>query len=539
MSKENCFSICIIGFFISFSICYVTMEHNIYFWDYVDYQNTFEEFSEVFKISIIKFLLKIQSSVQKSQYNAIPVVLPVVFFSIFGINRIVYITSLLSLYYIPVCILIIFFIKYYNRNINYIFILLLVLLFTPFLYPTLRGYPDIGGILPLGIALYVALSSEIHKKIFIKKMTFLGLMLYMCFLFRRWYSFTVISFFISYFIYNIVQYKKEYKRIILNIFISGITVLALVLCFQFTLFIHIIKTNYYYAYTAFSSGLISNLGEFCRSLPVIQWIFIIITVIYEIFYVKDKKVLFLTLFAFTLLTLFNSMQHMDPQHRLPVFYILLFIFIKGIDDFVTSSTLPIFRKILYFSLLILFVINFLGTFFLHGTLGTPFLIQTDKCHALKHPRYKEFVLLSETLKNLIKNKNAKITILGTSPILNESMIRTFLGKKYNKNILSTSQIDRRDGIPIKSLLADYIVVADPVQYQFSPDVHTVITIPSQKIQNHQGLGNAFEQYEGYYSLGENIRAKIYHRFRDITQKEWEDYINSYPKEHIHWYSKNR
>lgn len=536
----NLFSLCIIGVCMTFSVCYISTEHNIYYWDYIDYQITFQEFGELLKTSIVKFIFKLHSSVASSEYNAVPILLPLIFYDIFGSNRTVYIASLLCIYYIPSCLSLIYIIEKYNKHINTNFLISIIFLFTPFLYPTLRGYLGIGGLIPLSIALYIALFYDIHKKVCLKNMFIIGVMIYICFLFRRWYIFTVISFYISYFLYNIFYHVKSYKIILYNIIISGMTTLALVLIFQFPLIFRTITTNYYYAYTAFSSGILANIKELFNALPGFQWLCIICAAIYEILYIKEKKCLFLILFVSILIITFNSMQHADPQHRLPIFYILIFIFLKAISDFNYQCHNMALKYTLACLIVGAFLFNFLWTFSIGMSTCFPsFFIQSEKAYPLKHPEYEGLVELTNTLKNIIKKYNAKITIFGTSGVLNESMIRTQLGKKYNGSILSTSQIDQRDGIPTNSLRANFVVITNPIQYQFSPNVHTVITIPSQKILHGKGIGKAFEQYKEPYDIGNGIHATIYRRLRDFTYEEWQDYINSFPAEHINWYSKNR
>lgn len=131
---------------------------------------------------------------------------------------------------------------------------------------------------------------------------------------------------------------------------------------------------------------------------------------------------------------------MQPQRRLPVFYITLYIFLKGINDYIGRNHLSIIEYKLYFITLILFIINFLVTFSSWFPWKSSLFIQAATRPPLHHHGYDKLLHRVEILKNY--NKVETFSILGTNSILNESMIWTIPGKEY-KNLLYIFDIYNR------------------------------------------------------------------------------------------------
>src|SRR5262245_38826641 len=64
-------------------------------------------------------------------------------------------------------------------------------------------------------------------------------------------------------------------------------------------------------------------------------------------------------------------------------------------------------------------------------------------------------------------------------------------KDLSKRILTTRDVDKRDGFPRALLTAKYVIVASPIQYHVSPRDQRVVGIPEQLILDGRNIGASF------------------------------------------------
>lgn len=107
----------------------------------------------------------------------------------------------------------------------------------------MQGIPDICGLVPLLIAFLLYFKNNLDEKYSLKNVILISLLLYLSFLFRRWYSVAIFAFFVSVFIENIVsallsnekffQILKRVKYTLLNLFSIGALITSLGIILQY------------------------------------------------------------------------------------------------------------------------------------------------------------------------------------------------------------------------------------------------------------------------------------------------------------------
>jgi hypothetical protein len=440
------------------------------------------------------------------------------------------------MYLFPTVILFHLLCKRFSDNHSFGWLLLsciLPLTFVAFWAPTLKGYPDISGLIPIIAALLYVSSSDFGDKVKIKKALVTGLLLWSPFLLRRWYAYTVVSLYISlpvlnYFLYNNAKHSFGRVAIIIkNFFVAGIFSVLLTLIFQGALIKRVIATDYATIYSAYQSSLSHSIENLYNDIGLYLFPFVIIGLL-SIFRSKDRNDKILIIFsAFNLVFsffLFTRTQSPGVQHCLPFALWALIIATLGLKTLLHLAT----SKTYQYSMLIAvtglcFFINYTSLFSAkqYTTIDKLLPIKSLPIHV---DNFNNYVTLVKNIESLTQG-NEKVTILSSSSVLNDDMINTISYRKLTGKIAYASQVDLRDGINIESLLSKYFVVADPIQTHLTPDGQRVITIPANEILSGDGIGAAFRRIGPAYKLSDGVTAYIYERTRSYTDKEIKNFFH--------------
>ena len=207
--RKNCFLL-LIGILIIltsiFTYKYVKNEAPIYVFDYSGYQGQYELYAEKLLISPSKFLKDTISSVRNADYNCTPILLCIPFYFVFNTSRFGYILAISLLYVVPTISLSILLIKKMlfkkednktnkkQNGIFTIFLCIMAFLYTRWWSPTLRGLPDIIAVIPLLVAALLVNKYSFLEKQKMKIPILVGFILYLCFIFRRYFVYAIIGF---------------------------------------------------------------------------------------------------------------------------------------------------------------------------------------------------------------------------------------------------------------------------------------------------------------------------------------------------------
>lgn len=170
---------------------YISSEKFFYYWDLANYSNKTSELVESFRSSphqAIKTFVKSLSD----DYSQLPCLLLVPFIFLFGDSRIVYIVSSALVYIVPFSLvmgmLATKIIPVHSRLVFWS-TTFLTLLIPPTWISTLRGYPDIGAAVLIGLAVLIYLK-DIKLKIWWQA-PLIGVLLALAILFRRHFAYNI------------------------------------------------------------------------------------------------------------------------------------------------------------------------------------------------------------------------------------------------------------------------------------------------------------------------------------------------------------
>ncbi|MGQ6465460.1 hypothetical protein ACUNET_23050 [Serratia sp. IR-2025] len=548
--KFNKFSLFIFLSFILLAIiiqtsAFIALEQNIYYWDFNGYWRMWEDFCVTFTNEPINSIRTVFHSVRHDDYNSLPVALTSWFYLFDLPSRLSYIISLTVMYLFPTVILFHLLCKRFsdNRAIEWLLITcILPLTFVAFWAPTMKGYPDISGLIPIIAALLYVSNNDLGDKVRIKKALVTGLLLWSPFLLRRWYAYTVVSLYLSlpvlnYFIYN--NTKHSFERVIITIksfFAAGTFSVLLTLIFQGALIRRIIETDYATLYSAYQSSLGYSIDTVCNNIGFYLLPFVIIGLL-SVFLEKNRNSKFLVIFsAFNLIFsffLFTRTQSPGIQHCLPFALWALIISAFGLKKLLQLTNNKAYQcSVLGIVTVSCMFINYASLFSAnqYQPFGKLLPIKSLPMHVDNFNNYVELVKNIE----MLTQGNDKVTILSSSSVLNDDMINTISHRKLTGKIAYASQVDLRDGINVESLLSRYFVVADPVQTHLSADGQRVITIPANEILSGDGIGSAFRKIGVGFKLSGGVTAFIYERTRPYTDNEIKNFFSLFFEYYPQW-----
>jgi hypothetical protein len=548
--KINSRTINILLFAISLSFIafiatrYVGNEHNIYYWDSNGYWRFWQQFGAGLSVDPIRTISRLLSSIKNDDYNLLPIAVTSVFYMVGGEDRLVYILSLSIMYLFPVTLLFYMLINQFSEEKSTWFkgiSLALPATFVAFWAPTLRGYPDICGLVFILFSVIYSSKTDISGKLDLKKAIILGVVLWAPFLLRRWYAYTIVSLYISLPVLNYYLYKaNEHSlnrifKIALFFFVSGTSSVLLSVILQWNLLKRIATTDYSFIYSAYQSSVETSFYNVMHDIGLYILPLFLLSICLSVFSRKTKKdylVIFSTFNLIFSFFIFTRTQSPGLHHCLPFALWVLIVSAFGLQ-YILSKLSNNACKITFVGLIVfacLFV-NQQSLFdksdnFITNWLPTKYL-------PMRVDNYNNYLRLSSDIQGMLHGGD-KLTVLSSSSVLNDNMLDTLSNQKLSNFIAGMSQVDLRDGLNVPSLLSKYFIVADPVQTHLTPSGQQVITIPAEQLLRNEGIGKAFRRVGQGYPLERGVTAYIYERMRPFTYDEMMSFISKYYVSYPQW-----
>lgn len=538
-----------------FVIFYVKTEHPLYLWDFGRYYEFYFNYGELFRRDLNAFIVQFANSVYVEDYNALPIVPLLPFDFLFERSRGGYIAAIVTCYLIPVVLFtlgVAYQITRHTENkisIEKYFSLAVFLLFVVlghgYWAPTLRGYPDIGGLIFLAGSTVCFFSIQMQGKVKWNQTLLLGVMTMLPFVFRRWYAYSIVAFYFSAFIvscYTVFRTTDEdgdiwqaSRRLVVN---YGSTVLfscLLVLLLQRGLIIQIATTSYGDIYEAYQTGFISQLlniyraiGGLLIALAVAGFIVSLVNATYlkfGIFFISNLVVTW---------GLFIMTQAPSVQHFLPLFlwiYLLVFIFIDWLLSRLKNKLHAYAAGLL---VVLVSMVNF-WFMFVGGGQESFGVLPEYRYHRMEYSGdWNAYRKLQSDLQGLLSGNWEQVTVFSSNMLLSDSLLYATGSELLRGRINFASHVDKRDKFNLRTLQSKIVVVADPVQYHLRPETQQVIGVPAIMIARGTGFGAAYKPVYDAYEIAPGIKARIYKKQRPISLVEVEDFIQTYYAAYPDW-----
>jgi putative flippase GtrA len=539
----------------AFAVYFVSQERYVYFWDWSSYWLMYRDFSASLLQHPQGALMSLLASIRNDDYNLLPVLPLAPFAWLFGNSRLDYILGITNVLFLPgVFLLGLFAHRLFQEHPQKLSISPFVLatasslLLHAWWSPVLRGMPDVLGVSVIAVILLMHFTKPLTEQR-LGQLVGTGVLLGLLVLVRRWYAFWVVAFFPALVVAQVL-FARDKDRPILQQTLSLMGNAAIIGgTFALTLFgiaqpfvLRALRTDYSDVYSAYrstsslvdASGLvISYFGWtvlFCGLTGLIWLTLRRQTRVLGVFLITQSLIIFL---------LFARTQDFGIQH----YYLLIPGVVLGIAwlqiglwmrlkgrPWRALSLGPVFTALIL-SFSAAFVPQAAG---ISERLG---ILVPRASYPLVRNDIDGIDRLLDRLEGLVREQDGGIYVLASSTVLNSSIVNAACRTgsrqwRFCDRLLSTHDVDKRDGFPRQILDALYLVVASPVQYHLRPEDQRVVGVLVREVIQGRGIGASFERLPGEYALDNGVMVWVFKKVRPIPRSDLdaltEEFIGYYP-----------
>jgi hypothetical protein len=496
----------------------VHLEHPAYVWDFALYWDVFKTYGGWFRSAPLEAAVDAVQKIYLADYNP-AAILPLVPFEImFGDGRTVYIIAIAIMYVLPAAAVAAA-LAARVAGIPLTISLYIVCATTPALWmPSLRGQPDIVGLIFLGAATLILFKSDFLSRRPILFGILIGAFTYAPFMLRRWYAYSVVLFFLLAFLFSVLKAfstTRSYTSILtpaLGLSIATITFISLLYTLQYDLVVRVINTSYSELYVAYQTDFAAHLSQLVQRS---SYLALSLTVVGLAIAVTRMNVeaLFCVLAALGTFFFFIQTQYMGIHHALPIDLWLLPILVLGVRWLCIRIKLPLAA----FAAMSTAALCIAASPLVRQQGGwTNLFIPSYDMSPLHLSNFEGYQRLTEDLLK-VTGSGERYVIYASSVALSDSLVIA-LEPKLKSQVIFAPHIAAVQGFPLDLFDADYAVVATPDQSHQAPGSQENILTPGRWILRGIGFGAAFERLNAY-TLESGAKAFLYRRTRAISEDE--------------------
>ena len=488
---------------------YIKTENAIYYWDISAYWKNSIGLINIFNASFRDGVHSVLASLNQD-YNLLPLVPLLPFLEILGTSRTIFILSILNLYLVPFAVILaytsisLFKISGVKKKVTFYTSCLFTALFFPaLLAPILDGRPDAISLLSMALIFLLYTKTNFTKY---RHYVILGILICSMIVFRRYYSFWALGFFVSYAATIVLQrwiinnkkldanLLEILKRPVYGLFISGLTIIAIMLVGFRDVFLRYITEDYSDLYSAYHFGSFSNqIVLFVHNFGIIFIVPLVIALIIVFRMNKDRTLKWLSVFivlqSVIIFLTFTRTQTFGIHH----YYMLTPIFIWSFY-IIFGFTIKYKKNYIVQVGMVLLIIGALSVISFTGersytkdSVQQSFFGLTKSISPIKRHDIPELKSMAVYLKSIMKSSDY-VYVIASSDTFNDDILRNVnLPDPIDINVSGAAHVDKRDGFPNYMFDAQYLIVADPPQIHLKPGSQDVIQYPAELILNNKAL----------------------------------------------------
>lgn len=511
---------------------YISSEQYFYFWDYANYSNQTKQLADAFQTSIGQGIKVLYDSLA-TDYNKLPCLPLVPFELLFGESRFVYILACVLSYLVPFALVMgaiaTQLILAHPRAVFWSIAFLSVTLPLPWAV-TLRGYPDLGAAVPIGLAVFIYFL-DIRLRHWWQA-PLMGVFLALAILFRRHYAYSARAFLGALVLEGLIiilsRVQNPLKKTWSEITRYAILVGLVAICSAFTLTIvaptftkNILTTDYRTLYASYERPAQFLIQRYGLLYGWLTWFLAILGFSIAILTrtLARPASYFLGLFGSLSLIQWVAAARQTGIHHGSQFSLFVILGLGAL----LWTTLRIGSREIRQAILGI-EISFVLTNLVVGL--TPigkFENSFRNLFAESHPPlvrkdYNELVRLMAWLRETIPDQSP-IYVAASSEIFNQSLVQEaekqlYGAEKKKLTLLPSADVDSRDFYPLSYLTqAEYVVVARPFQYILPPQEQDVVRVVVDAFSEKWKLAGDFKQIPQHFFLERGAIISIFQRTR--------------------------
>ena len=498
---------------------YCRFMKKIFVWDNAGYFTTVHMLDEIFPT--VEYFKTVFRSIFTTDYNYIIAIPANIMCKLFGKSRLVFILSIVNFYVFPLYVAIYLISKrIFKGGIAKTVCVLLCMPYVIFAGNT--GFIDIGGAVPAIVAMALYLYCDRDKTSWLT-----GVLLALCILMRRWYSFYSLSFVATAVIHSIVNKKPKPALEI----IGGC---AFTLLFFAQSFVSgKLLADYGSMYAAYSLGIGYDIKLFARYFGTI--LPLVLAVYCGAKAIHSKKLcpqVFVLLQALICFALFVSVQTHGQQH--------LALYVPAISIALLSLLSHITSRHMLIVALVLCALQTANTFVPRiqpasiREIKRPALLPDFSSYPPIDPYARNILDITEYMDCSIGLPGNTVCLLASSLELNydtlaNAEISLSAPRKHTidrrEYYLPISDVDKRDGLSHTLFDTDYVLVPSSLQLHLAEDQQRVIAVPYRHITDGIGIGAAYKKEDISFRVNDDTQLYVYRRTREISPDERQNIYN--------------
>lgn len=506
--KAILFNTCVITILITIAlIIFFKYENTIYNYDYAGHWIRSLTLRKTFYENPKDIFSTLYYSMNNYDYSYLPALfnLPLILINqSYGF----FCLSNLILFLAPTYLLLnVLYFKYINKN-RY-FPLIFSILFYPLYLTIFYGKVDCCGLFFIIFAYSLIILPKFEDITFIDNL-FVNLCSFIVIFERRWYLYSVLCLYVSYFIKWLFS-KKSIKTFI-SILFSGIFALAVILVAFYPFVLNTLNNNFIEAYEIYN-----NEGKLLSFINYMSPIIVIVSIIGLIREFKTNKELFITnLFSIVIPCIMVWRIQSFEFHHYYIFLLnILILFSEGI---------------LYISLYkastekVLLVLLAIQPIFVFSSVGNTMPLYTNirKTPEILYDK-DELIDLSCYLKSIETDESQTAFLCGGRyGIITDDLLRNAVLPDLDMPQIDSAVLDLRDGFPKDFQYIRYIVVIEPMLYTNMEYQH-IFDVISYAITREPTISKKYNQIHS--TKIDDYVVVIYERVDEITNEDKEYFYN--------------
>lgn len=510
------------------AVLYIKCGKNIYFWDDATYWDIARSLAK--RDMNGTFWKDVYNSVASQDYNYAAGVISSIYVRLFGESRLVYVLGLANTYLLPSYVMVYFLAKKLGKA-PVITSVAAVAASPVALFLTLNGFVDIGGLF-LCLLCYSLYYAKNEKRTLLNSV-FIGLILVLLMVWRRWYAFFSVSFITAMAADSLLTERKKIP-VLVTMATAG---LFLLFGFGEFLFEKLLQ-NYGDLYSGYKFALSVDFKLLTRYFGILLLAVLLGGSVAAMIKKGEKRTMFMWIQMCVCFIMFVLTQTHGQQHLLlyvPSVIMLCIILTNYIPSNYAFAAAAAFAAIQTLS---------------------PCLPRTQPQSISEIKHYAvipDFSLLPKArtdteeileLKNkldTVVEEGKTLGVLASSFVLNEDVFKNVqpsLGKPQTREnyIVSLPQVDSRDRDMTAFYNVNYILAAFPAQTHLAEGNQTVVTEAVKSFEAYADFAIAYEEIPEYETVIDGITVKLYKRTKTVPEsamKEFEERLYKHNSQNVY------
>lgn len=540
------------GVFSFVGLCFflyiIRQNHYIYFWDFSGYWERSYTTMESLYAQPWQTLKDVYRSVLNDEYNQLLSLLIALPLKLFGYTFVRYTVINYLFYLVPVWFVLLCTVKKAaqcsgldtgeNPLLPTAVILVELLTFSGFYVAIFRGYIDIACLLPASVAILLFVDYDpctFRRNSWVRDAA-LSINLLLAFLFRRYFAYFIVGYmaaWVCYALYRVAATpgKKQREGAALaaagHLLVIGGVAGTIMLVFFRKLLFHVLATDYAGQYAAYDAPLTEKVQDVLGSLGGIYFAIALAGIVLSLVFRRGRKILlFLTVAILVSAGMFFRVQNMGCHH---VYIIAVSLFVMvSVAIWEMAVLVKEHAKTVSVGISVLAgVLCFLYGFF---PFCRPALAPVSDWFVSAYAPLQRNDIpvlqdLAAYLNEISVGQDRTVYTLASGSILNNSILYCMDMPDRApavQNLLSTADVDLRDGFPLDFLRADIVVTTDPVDLHLQEGTQEVVRYLAEQIMDSiSPVGRHFEQLDQTYTLDQGVRVLIFRKVSDFEQSDLE------------------